>query len=167
MPRNRAILIAVALGGACAGQEWTGETRPQPAATVAPGACAHPGRDGIIGAGKHFFREPADFNEDGIPEVLVADRGLCTPADNCFWNIYAPDATGRCESHVYLGALAGDDFNSLGVHGERNYVNLRVVWHLSGTNFLAEDYVFRGNGYVMVDSRECRATGRGNVCRMK
>ncbi|HUH02504.1 MAG TPA: hypothetical protein VML75_10935 [Kofleriaceae bacterium] len=134
-----------------------GAGRPVPPSTVTVGTCGDPARDGVIGPGAAIEHADRDLNGDGTPELVVVDRGLCSGAGNCHWNIFSGTTDG-CRR--YLGTVAAHGIEPLRERGEDGYRDLRGWWRLSGGGrVLLQHYQYRAGGYRVIDALVCRQEG--------
>jgi hypothetical protein len=102
-----------------------------------------------------------DLDGDGVDEVVVADRTMCTREGNCFWNVFVPPPEGAAEScQRFAGTLAAATLEATGGRGDDNFADLRGYWRLTGGNrLLLHEYEFRRGGYRVRDAILCRQEG--------
>lgn len=153
-----ASLLALA---ACGGKSKKPRVGAVPVPTVAVGDCASPGRDGVMSDRPQVIHADRDLDGDGEPEAVVADKAMCTPEGNCYWNVFVPppeNAAEQCQR--FAGTLAAAALEPTGGHGDDGYADLRGYWHLtSGGRLLLHEYSFRRGGYTVVDAILCRREG--------
>jgi hypothetical protein len=149
-------LLVLLLAPGCGGRTARGSgPTARPASTVQVGDCADPGRDGVIGANPALRHADRDLDGDAAPEVVVADRTLCTREGNCHWNVFVGNGEGGCRR--YAGTIDAASIESLPGRGEAGYADLRGFWQLTGGGrFLVQEYRFRRGGYQVVDALLCR-----------
>jgi hypothetical protein len=132
-----------------------------PVPTVRVGDCGRPGADGVMSARPDAVRADRDLDGDGAPEVVVADRSLCTAAGNCFWNVFVPAPAGaadRCDR--FAGTLEAAALEPAATQGEDRFTDLRGYWNLAGNGrVLVHEYRFRRGGYRLVGAVLCRRAG--------
>ena len=116
------------------------------------GACAEPGRDGVVSKSPRLDRADRDLDGDGKPEAIVVDRAMCTPENNCYWNVYVagPDCAR------FAGTFAGAALEPLATRGEANMTDVRGYWNLHGGRLLLQSYRFVRGGYQIADAVLCR-----------
>ncbi len=157
MARPAALVVAAAVagaGGACARTRAVG---PQPAPASRVGLCADPEHAGVVSRRPHLARADRDLDGDRRPEVVVADRTLCT-SGNCYWNLYARDRGAGCQR--YLGTVAASVIDRLTRRGDEGFHDLRGWWRLSSdSRVLLQEYTYRHGGYRVVDALVCRQEG--------
>ena len=157
---RRVAPVAVLVVGAAA---CGGKSRPparvtdRPAPTVQVGACGEPERDGIVGVRPRPDRDDRDLDGDGVPEVVVADRGLCTAEGNCWWNVFRRGGEGDEACARYAGTLAAASLEPLAARGDDGFADVRAYWNLtSNGRFLVQDYRYVRGGYQVADALLCR-----------
>jgi hypothetical protein len=158
-PRPRwptAVLVVTAVtAGGCM---RTRTVAPQPVASSPVGQCADPGRGGVLSKRPQLSRADRDLDGDRRPELVVADRSLCTAQGNCYWNIYAQDAGAECQR--YLGTIAASVIDRLTRRGDDGFHDLRGWWRLtSDSRVLLQEYHYRHGGYRVVEAMVCRQEG--------
>ncbi len=154
--RRAVVLVVLAACG--------GATRPEvravpvPVPTVAMGDCGKPGADGVMSAHPDVIHADRDLDGDGVPEVVVADRTMCTREGNCFWNVFVQPPEGAADQcQRFAGTLAAAALEPTGGRGDSNFADLRGYWLLtSGGRLLLHEYRFRRGGYQVVDAVLCR-----------
>jgi len=154
------IVLAAGLGALGCGSRAVsrGPARPQPAATLAPGDCGEPGRDGVLGASPRIDRADRDLDGDGTAETVAVDRRMCTADGNCYWNLFSGRARGGCRR--YLGTIAATGIEPLDQAGDDGFLDLRGWWKLSGgRRYLLQQYRFQAGSYRIVDALVCRQEG--------
>lgn len=136
----------------------TGATTPRvlPTPTVQVGACAIPGRDGVMSAQPRADRADRDLNGDGTPEPIVVDRALCSGEGNCYWNVFIQPAAGTSDCARYAGTFEGGALEPLATRGDDNMADVRGYWNLHGGRMLLQSYRFTRGGYRIVDALLCR-----------
>jgi hypothetical protein len=161
--RVSAILLLAACGGR---HRQPAHATPVPVPTVMVGDCGRPGTDGVMAE----HPDPADavhadrdLDGDGVDEVVVADRTMCTPEGNCYWNVFVAareEAADQCQRFAGTLAAAALEPDPGGGRGEDNFADLRGYWRLtSGGRLLLNQYRFRRGGYQVVDAILCRREG--------
>ena len=156
---SRALFAALLIVAACGGKSrGPARAQPMPVPTVAVGDCGRPGTDGVMSAHPDVIHADRDLDGDGTPEVVVADRTMCTSDGNCYWNVFvkpSPDAADQCLR--FAGTLAAAALEPTGGRGEGGYADLRGYWMLTGGGrLLLHEYRFRRGGYQVVDAILCR-----------
>jgi hypothetical protein len=151
------VASAVVIASAACG----GKARPparltdRPAPTVLVGACGQPERDGVVGDSPRPRRADRDLDGDGSPELVVADRALCTAEGNCWWNVFHRDDGAGCSR--YAGTVAAASLEPLSSRGDDGFADVRGTWNLSGAGrTLVQDYRYIRGGYQVVDALLCR-----------
>lgn len=131
-----------------------GTHRPRPApATVSLGACADPGKDGVLGSAPRVERADRDLNGDGVKEAVATDRKMCTSDGNCHWNLFHQG--GSCWR--YLGTVSAAAVEALPDSGAEGFHHLAGWWQLSsGGRSLRQEYHFRYGAYRLVETLVCR-----------
>lgn len=153
-------LGSIALVAACH-REPSGTT-PHAAAlsSIQVGACATPGRDGVMGTSPRVDRADRDLNGDGRPEAIVVDRSMCSSDGNCYWNVFLlPASSSGADCARYAGTFEGRALEPLGTRGDDNMADVRGYWNLHGGRLLLQSYRFARGGYRIVEALLCR---RGN-----
>jgi hypothetical protein len=150
---SRWIVLAAALV-ACRKQPHVATPREMPTPSIQVGACGEPGRDGVMSAKPSIKRADRDLDGDGVAEILVVDRALCTPEGNCYWNVFRPPSGGSCTR--YAGTFAAAALEPLATTGEDNMVDVRGYWNLHGGRLSLESYRFVRGGYQRVEALICR-----------
>lgn len=130
--------------------------RPTPGASVQVGACASPGRDGVVGTHPRLDRADRDLNGDGVPEPIVVDRSLCSAEGNCYWNVFVQPPTGSSDCARYVGTFEGGALEPLPTSGDDNMADVRGYWNLHGGRLLLQSYRFLHGGYRIVDALLCK-----------
>ena len=129
-----------------------------PTPTVQVGACAEPGRDGVMSERPKIERADRDLDGDGTPEPIVVDRALCTSEHNCYWNVFVgPRAGSTCAR--YAGTFKAAALEPLATKGEDNMIDVRGYWNLHGGRLSLETYRFLRGGYLLVEAVQCRRAG--------
>jgi hypothetical protein len=124
-----------------------------PTPSVAVGACADPGHDGVMGAPPRAEHADRDLDGDGRAERIVVDRAMCTPDGNCYWNVFTQPA-GECAR--FAGTFAGAALEPLASRGEGGMSDVRGYWNLHGGRLLLQSYKFSRGGYQLVDAVVCK-----------
>jgi hypothetical protein len=170
MPRSRATFrffglfpAAAVLALACGGSRPAAPARPRPlpiSPTVRTGECADSDRDGVLGERPALTHADRDLDGDGKDEVVLADRGLCTPEGNCHWNVFH-DQAGCLR---YVGTISAARVQRLPRRGEDGFADVRAIWYLTSENrLLLQEYRFRRGGYRIADVLLCRESGDDSV----
>jgi hypothetical protein len=151
------LLVVASLGvlGACRRDARPTTPARIPTPTVLVGACATPGRDGVVGASPRLDHADRDLNGDGVAEAIVVDRALCSPEGNCAWNVFLAPPRGSTECARFAGTFEGAVLEPLPSRGEDNMVDIRSYWHLHGDRVLLQAYRFQRGGYRLVDALVC------------
>lgn len=103
-----------------------------------------------------------DLNGDGVAEVVVADRSLCTAEGNCHWNIFVKDTTTGC--HRYAGTVAGARLQYATQRGERGFVDVRAWWDFGrGNRVLYQRFRFARGAYHIAETLVCKKTDSARV----
>ena len=148
-------VVLVVVAGCVHSHAPVGPVRAAPSATIAVGACAEPGHDGVIGPRPRLDRADRDLDGDGRPEAVVVDRALCTPQGNCYWNVFEPPVrAGDCAR--YLGTFEGAALETLATSGEDHMRDVRAYWQQSGGRILLESYRYERGGYRTDDVLQCK-----------
>lgn len=134
-------------------------TSPRPAvqSSVQIGSCAAPERDGVISGAPRLDRADRDLNGDGVAEIIVVDRTLCTAEGNCSWNVFLVPSGGDCPR--YAGTFAGSALEVLATKGDDSMADVRGYWNLQGGRLLLQSYRFARGGYRIVDALLCKRGG--------
>jgi hypothetical protein len=159
--RRSAVVVAGAVAACGGGGKPAVRSTPVPVPTVRVGDCGRPGIDGVIGERPDLVHADRDLNGDGVDEVVVADRTMCTPEGNCYWNVFVPPPDNAAEPcQRFAGTLAAIALTSTAGRGEDNYVDLLGFWRLTGGGrLLRQEYKFRRGGYQVIDAVLCRQEG--------
>ena len=159
--RRAALLVLVAACGSRPHRDTRTATVPVP--SVQAGDCGKPGVDGVMSEHPEVVHADRDLNGDGVDEVVVADRTMCTAEDNCYWNVFVEpreDAANQCQRFAGTLSAAALERDPGGGRGEDNFDDLRGYWRLtSGGRLLLQQYKFRRGGYQVVDAVLCRRQG--------
>ena len=116
-----------------------------------PAECADPQRAGVMGKRPRIARADRDLDGDDRPEVVVADRAMCTAHGNCYWNLYSRDRSAGCQR--YLGTIAASVIDRLARRGDEGFHDLRGWWQLSAeSRVLLQEYRYRHGGYRVVEA---------------
>lgn len=160
-PGAIAVCALIASAAACTrGLPDTAEPAPPPAEAV-PAGCADPERDGVVSDDPDLERADRDLNGDGRDEIVVADRALCTPEDNCHWNLFAAQ---RRECPRFLGTVSGVAIEEAGEVGEDGFPHLRGWWQLADEGrMLMQAYIFRDGRYRIEEAVPCAAGADGRI----
>ena len=122
------------------------------------GQCADPERGGILSGTPRLARADRDLDGDRQPEVVVADRSMCTAEGNCYWNVYAQDRAAGCKR--YVGTVAASVIDRLSRRGDDGFHDLRGWWQMSSdSRVLLQEYHYRHGGYRVVEAMVCRQEG--------
>jgi hypothetical protein len=151
-----AVVLLVVPLAACGGKARPpARLSERPPPTVMVGACGEPERDGVVGSSPRPERADRDLDGDGSPELVVADRAICTAEGNCWWNVFRRDDGGGCSR--YAGTLAAASLEPLAARGDDGFADVRGTWNLSSNGrFLVQDYRYVRGGYQVVDALLCR-----------
>jgi hypothetical protein len=126
----------------------TPSTRALPMMSVQVGECADPPR------GDHADR---DLDDDGHPEIIVADRTACervgADKQNCHWNVFKTEP-GECTR--FIGTFDGGALEALHAKGDDNMSDVRAYWAQSGGRLLLQSYRFVRGGYQITDVLQCK-----------
>jgi len=126
-----------------------------PTPSVQVGACAEPGRDGVIGTSPKIDRADRDLDNDGRPEAIAVDRAMCTAEGNCYWNVFtAGRAVGECSR--YAGTFQAAALETMTGRGDDNMSDVRGYWNLHGGRLLLQEYRFLRDGYQIVGTLLCK-----------
>lgn len=156
--RPRPVIAALAIAIAAAGCSRSRPVRPQPVPSARVGECVDPSRGGVVSRRPDLQRADRDLDGDRRPEVVVADRRMCTDDGNCYWNLYAADASARCQR--YVGTVAASVIDRLRRRGDDGFHDLRGWWQLSsGSRVLLQEYRYRHGGYRVTEAMVCRQGG--------
>lgn len=151
----RRCVLALVVLAAC---HRTRAVQPMPVSTATVGQCADPSRAGVLSRSPRLHRADRDLDGDRTPELVVADRELCTAGGNCYWNLFSEDRTAGCRR--YLGTVAGAVIDRLVRRGEDGFHDLRAWWQLSAdSRVLLQEYRYRHGGYRIVEAMVCRQEG--------
>lgn len=130
-------------------------TMRMPTATIQPGSCAQPDRDGVMSDKPRLDHADRDLDGDGKNEVIVTDREKCTSDGNCYWNVFRqPREAGECAR--YAGTFAGSALETLSSRGEDNMSDVRSYWKQGGGRMLLQSYRFARDGYRIEDVLQCK-----------
>jgi hypothetical protein len=152
----RIVVIAVAVLGACHREPGLTTPREVPRPAIAVGACATPGRDGVMGATPRVDRADRDLNGDGVAEPITVDRSLCTAEGNCYWNVFVLAPGGSPECPRYAGTFEAGPLETLTTRGDDNMADVRGYWNLHGGRLLLQTYRFQQGGYRLVEALLCK-----------
>lgn len=126
----------------------TPSTRTLPMMSVQVGTCAEPP------AGDHADR---DLDDDGRPEIIVADRHTCEHVgqdkQNCHWTVFKAEP-GQCTR--YIGTFDGGGLEALPQKGDDNMSDVRAYWAQGGGRLLLQSYRFVRGGYQIADVLQCK-----------
>ena len=147
--------VGVALGACHRAPQGT-TPHQAPAASVQVGACARPGRDGVLGPTPRLDRADRDLNGDGVAEAIVVDRSLCSAEGNCYWNAFVLPPAGSSDCARYIGTFEGGALEPLTATGDENMADVRGYWNLHGGRLLLQSYRFLHGGYRIVDALLCK-----------
>jgi hypothetical protein len=151
----RLVLLGIALAACARGKAATPTTMRVPTATIQPGACAEPERDGVMSTSPRVDHADRDLDGDGQVEVIVVDRARCTEDGNCYWNVFRRSRDpGECAR--YAGTFAGSALETLGSRGEDNMSDVRAYWKQGGNRMLLQSYRFVRDGYRIEDVLQCK-----------
>lgn len=148
--------VTVAILGACQRAPSATTPRRVPTPSVQVGACATPGRDGVMGVAPRVDRADRDLDNDGTQEPIVVDRSLCTAEGNCYWNVFVTPETGTPDCARYAGTFEGGALEPLPSRGDDNMADVRGYWNLHGGRLLLQSYRFLRGGYRLVEALLCK-----------
>lgn len=156
MSSSRAVLLLVISLAACTRKgPATPTTLRVPTATIQPGNCGEPGRDGVMSASPKIDHADRDLDNDGRIELIVVDRTKCTEDGNCYWNVFRqPREVGECVR--YAGTFAGANLETLPTRGEDNMSDVRAFWKQNGGRMLLQSYRYVRDGYRIEDVLQCK-----------
>jgi hypothetical protein len=152
--RLAAIVVVVAVA-ACTRGKQAPTTMRVPMASVQPGACAEPERDGVMSERPRVDHADRDLDGDGQPELIVVDREKCSSDGNCYWNVFRR-SRDPSECARYAGTFAGSALETLASRGEDNMSDVRAYWKQSGNRMLLQSYRFVRDGYRIEDVIQCK-----------
>ncbi len=155
MSHARGLAIAV-VAVACTRTPRASTPREMPSPSVQVGACAQPGKDGVVGQTPKIDHADRDLDGDGTVETIVVDRAMCTPEGNCYWNVFLPPPAGTAECSRYAGTFAATALEPLDTKGEDNMSDVRGYWNLHGGRMLLQSYRFVRGGYQLSDALLCK-----------
>lgn len=154
------IAIAPLVLVACQRSPRTTTLRPMPTPSVQVGACATPGRDGVMSAKPRLDRADRDLDGNGTREPIVVDRALCTAEGNCYWNVFVTPPTapvgGGPDCARFAGTFEGGALEPLTTRGDDNMADVRGYWNLHGGRLLLQSYRFVRGGYRLVEALLCK-----------
>lgn len=151
----RWLVLGLCLAACTKKAPTTPTTIRMPAASVQPGSCAEPGRDGVMSTSPRVEHADRDLDSDGRPEIIVVDRSQCTSDGNCYWNVFRQGRdAGDCAR--YAGTFAGVNLEPLATRGEDNMTDVRAYWKQSGGRMLLQSYRFVREGYRIEDVLQCK-----------
>jgi hypothetical protein len=154
---SRFLAVGLVVIAGCGGGAKATRSTTVPVPTVRMGDCADPERDGVLGAAPRLEHADRDLDGDGAPEVVVADRGMCTGEGNCWWNLFVKARADEAGCARYAGTIAAARLEVTSEHGEDGLAGLRGWWNLTGPGrFLVSEYGFARGGYQVVDTLLCR-----------
>lgn len=150
------LIVVVALAAACTRKSSTTPTTIRvPTASVQPGSCAEPERDGVMSDSPRIDHADRDLDGDGQLELIVVDRAKCSGGGNCYWNVFRkPRDPGECAR--YAGTFAGSALETLASRGEDNMSDVRAYWKQDGNRLLLQSYRFVRDGYRIEDVLQCK-----------
>jgi hypothetical protein len=150
------IAIAPLVLAACQRSPGPTTPRPMPTPSVQVGACATPGRDGVMGARPRLDRADRDLDGNGTLEPIVVDRALCTAEGNCYWNVFVGPTAGAADCARFAGTFEGGALEPLATRGDDNMADVRGYWNLHGGRLLLQSYRFVRGGYRLVEALLCK-----------
>jgi hypothetical protein len=151
----RWLVLGVCLAACTKKAPTTPTTIRMPTASVQPGSCGEPGRDGVMGTKPEVDHADRDLDSDGRPEIIVVDRSQCTADGNCYWNVFRqPRDASDCAR--YAGTFAGANLEPLASRGEDNMTDVRAYWKQSGGRMLLQSYRYVHEGYRIEDVLQCK-----------
>lgn len=155
-PGRMLIVLAAVSAVACTRQgPATPTTLRVPTASIQPGNCGVPERDGVMSGSPKIDHADRDLDNDGRIELIVVDRTKCTEDGNCYWNVFRqPREVGECAR--YAGTFAGANLETLTTRGEDNMSDVRAFWKQSGGRLLLQSYRYVRDGYRIEDVLQCK-----------
>lgn len=152
----RFVLVGVALAACSRGKGPAAPTTVRiPMASIQPGTCAEPERDGVMSEAPRVDHADRDLDGDGQVEIIVVDRAKCTEDGNCYWNVFRRSRDpGECAR--YAGTFAGSALETLASRGEDNMSDVRAYWKQGGNRMLLQSYRFVRDGYQIEDVLQCK-----------
>ncbi|MBS1122030.1 MAG: hypothetical protein H6Q90_4258 [Deltaproteobacteria bacterium] len=150
------VAVVPCAGVACHPGKHVSSPRVLPTPSVQVGACAEPGRDGVMGSSPRPDRADRDLDGDGRPESIVVDRAMCTEDGNCFWNVFVAPRAGSQDCSRYAGTFSGTALEPLASKGDDNMRDVRGYWNLHGGRLLLQSYRFARGGYRILDVLLCK-----------
>jgi hypothetical protein len=152
----RSLLLLALIG--CTRTKPAPTTMRVPMATVQPGSCAEPERDGVMSEKPRVDHADRDLDGDGQVEIIVVDRAKCSEDGNCYWNVFrrSRDAAQEGACARYAGTFAGSALETLVSRGEDNMSDVRAYWKQSGNRMLLQSYRFVRDGYRIEDVLQCK-----------
>lgn len=151
----RWLVLGVCLAACTKKAPTTPTTIRMPTASVQPGSCGEPSRDGVMGTSPQVDHADRDLDSDGRPEIIVVDRSQCTADGNCYWNVFRqPRDASDCAR--YAGTFAGANLEPLASRGEDNMTDVRAYWKQSGGRLLLQSYRYVREGYRIEDVLQCK-----------
>jgi hypothetical protein len=154
MSSSRLLLVVVAVA-ACTRGKQAPTTMRVPTASVQPGTCAEPERDGVMSERPRVDHADRDLDGDGQAELIVVDREKCSSDGNCYWNVFRR-SRDPSECARYAGTFAGSALETLASRGEDNMSDVRAYWKQSGNRMLLQSYRFVRDGYRIEDVLQCK-----------
>jgi hypothetical protein len=150
------VVLGLVLAAACTKKGPTTPTTIRvPTASVQPGNCAEPERDGVVSETPSVDHADRDLDNDGRAEIIVVDRAKCTADGNCYWNVFRqPREPGECAR--YAGTFAGANLETLASRGEDNMSDVRAYWKQGGGRVLLQSYRYVRDGYRIEDVLQCK-----------
>ena len=164
LARHVCLVIAIAWATSACTRSLPGSAEsPQAPAPTVGGECADPGADGVVSDAPDLMRADRDLDGSGSAEIVAADRSLCTPEDNCHWNVFV--ASGEYETCPrYAGTISGAAIETLDSRGEEGFSDIRGWWQLADERrMLMQEYTYRSGGYEVVEAVPCAAQPGGRV----
>jgi hypothetical protein len=157
-PTMRVLGLVVALSSLAACHRAPRPTPPRqiPTSAAQVGACATPGRDGVMSKAPRLERADRDLNGDGTTEAISVDRAACTAEGNCYWNVFVIPHNGAADCTRYAGTFEGSALETMAQKGDDNMSDVRGYWNLHGGRLLLQSYRFLRGGYRIVDALLCK-----------
>ena len=150
----RPAFVLLLLLASCTRKQTAPTTVRMPMASVQPGNCAEPERDGVLSEQPRIEHADRDLDGDGMAELIVVDRAKCSD-DNCYWNVFRRSRDpGECAR--YAGTFAGSALETLASRGEENMSDVRAYWKQTGNRMLLQSYRFVRDGYRIEDVLQCK-----------
>jgi len=148
-------LILAIVAGACRPERKPATPREMPLPSIQVGACGQPGRDGVMSTSPRPEHADRDLDGNGVVEVIVVDRSMCTPEGNCYWNVFLSPPAGSTECARYAGTFAAAALEPQTSRGDDGLSDVRGYWNLHGGRLLLQSYRYQRGGYQLVEALLC------------